>query len=89
MADFKQLNRRPLFKHLRQEKFPMPKDDNATKENVMGTPVYFAHLLEMLTVFRSEYERCPPSSQGIRDELMNALMDAADAATYYAEESEI
>jgi hypothetical protein len=66
----------------------MPNDHKSRIETVTEVPVYFAHLLDMLTVFRSEYERCPPPSQAIRHELMDALMGAASEATYYAEEDE-
>lgn len=66
----------------------MPNDHKPTIESVTEVPVYFAHLLDMLTVFHSEYERCPPQAQAIRRELMDALMDAASEATYYAEENE-
>jgi hypothetical protein len=66
----------------------MPNDHKPTIETFTEVPVYFAHLLDMLTVFRSEYERCPPPSRAVRHELKDALTDAASAATYYAEENE-
>ena len=54
--------------------------NDRTPTEIPMAPVYFAHLLDMLTVFRSEYRRCPPRSQATRKELAAALTRAAAAA---------
>ena len=59
-------------------KATLPNDRTPTE--IAMAPVYFAHLLDMLTVFRLEYRRCPPSSEASRKELAAALTSAAAAA---------